>query len=71
MWSSNFLGEVFDLYDKLAIYRNSKAGFVLGTHTVLNERNMKIKAIKKKKYYKTGRKNEKKIASHFFKLQIG
>ena len=36
-------------------YRNSKAGFVLGTHTVLNERNMKIKA---KKYYKTGRKNE-------------
>ena len=30
---------------------------VLGTHTVLNERNVKIKAIKKKKYYKTGRKN--------------
>ena len=55
MLSSNFLGKVFDLYDKLAIYRNSKAGFVLGTHTVLNERNMKIKA---KKYYKTGRKNE-------------
>ena len=49
MLSSNFLGKVFDLYDKLAIYRNSKAGFVLGTHTVLNERNMKIKAIKKKK----------------------
>ena len=44
---------------------------VLGTHTVLNERNVKIKAIKKKKYYKTGRKNEKKVASHFFKLQIG
>ena len=71
MLSSKFLGKVFDLYDKLAIYRNSKAGFVLGTHTVLNERNMKIKAIKKKKYYKTGRKNEKKVASHLFKLQIG
>ena len=69
MLSSNFLGKVFDLYDKLAIYRNSKAGFVLGTHTVLNERNMKIK-VKKKKYYKTARKNEKKVASYFFKLQI-
>ena len=57
------------MYDKLAIYRNSKAGFVLGTHTVLNERNMKIK-VKKKKYYKTARKNEKKVASYFFKLQI-
>ena len=32
---------------------------------------MKIKAVKKKKYYKTGRKNEKKVASHLFKLQIG
>ena len=59
MWSSNFLGKVFNLYDKLAIYRNSKAGFVLGTHTVLNERNT------------YGRKNEKKVASYFFKSQIG
>ena len=59
------------LMTSLQSNRNSKAGFVLGTHTVLNERNMKIKAVKKKKYYKTGRKNEKKVASHFFKLQIG
>ena len=41
----------------------------MGTHTVLNERNMKIK-VKKTKYYKTARKNEKKVASYFFKLQI-
>ena len=27
--------------------------------------NMKIKTIKKKEYYKTGDKNEKKVASHF------
>ena len=45
MWSFNFLGKVFNLYDKFAIYRNSKAGFVLGTHSGPNERNMKIKAI--------------------------
>ena len=47
-------GKIASLMTSLQSDRNSKAGFVLRRHqrsfTVLNERNMKIKTIKKKEY---------------------
>ena len=59
-------GKIASLMTSLRSDRNSKAGFVLRRYqrsfTVLNERNMKIKTIKKKEYckMKTVRKMKKR-----------